>query len=278
MSSEFVLELEHVTKRYGGTAALSDLSLAVRHGEIHGVLGDNGAGKTSLLKILSGMERSKSAGAFDGVIRVDGAPVEIDSPQQAIKYGIGIVPRRPGIFSGLSVADNVVVGKQMQGLIINQVRIREQALKFMEMIGLRLDPSAKANSLTASQQRLLMIARALSLDVKIVVMDEPAAFLTTPQDLSQLFRAVRSLAERDIATLYLTRRPAEAVQIADRISVLRDGEVVAQWQRIEFDENVLIRQMQSQRIGDAGYIDHDDLNEPRGWFDGLRSLVTGNRK
>lgn len=278
MSSESVLELEHVTKRYGETAALSDFSLAVRHGEIHGVLGDNGAGKTSLLKILSGMERSKSVGAFDGVIRVDGAPVEIDSPQQAIKYGIGVVPRRPGIFSGLSVADNVVVGKQMQGLIINQVRIREQALKFMEMIGLRLDPSAKANSLTASQQRLLMIARALSLDVKIVVMDEPAAFLTTPQDLSQLFRAVRSLAERDIATLYLTRRPAEAVQIADRISVLRDGEVVAQWQRIEFDENVLIRQMQSQRIGDAGYIDHDDLNEPRGWFDGLRSLVTGNRK
>ena len=278
MGSEFVLELEHVTKRYGETAALSDLTLAVRHGEIHGVLGDNGAGKTTLLKILSGMERAKSAGAFDGIIRVNGEPVEIDSPQQAIKHGIGIVPRRPGIFSGLSVADNIVVGKQMQGLIINQVRIREQALKLMEMIGLRLDPAAKANSLTASQQRLLMIARALSLDVKIVVMDEPAAFLTTPLDLSQLFRAVRSLAERDIATLYLTRRPAEAVQIADRISVLRDGEAVAQWQRIDFDENVLIRQMQSQRIGDAGYIDHDDLNEPRGWLDGLRSLVTGNRK
>jgi len=278
MGSEFVLELEHVTKRYGETAALSDLTLAVRHGEIHGVLGDNGAGKTTLLKILSGMERAKSAGAFDGIIRVNGEPVEIDSPQQAIKHGIGIVPRRPGIFSGLSVADNIVVGKQMQGLIINQVRMREQALKLMEMIGLRLDPAAKANSLTASQQRLLMIARALSLDVKIVVMDEPAAFLTTPLDLSQLFRAVRSLAERDIATLYLTRRPAEAVQIADRISVLRDGEAVAQWQRIDFDENVLIRQMQSQRIGDAGYIDHDDLNEPRGWLDGLRSLVTGNRK
>jgi len=277
MGSESVLELEHVTKRYGEIVALSDLSLSVRHGEIHGVLGDNGAGKTTLLKILSGMERSRSAGGFDGTIRVSGESVDIDSPQQAIKYGIGIVPRRPGIFTGLSVADNVVVGKQMQGLIINQVRMREQALKLMEMIGLRLEPSAKATGLTASQQRLLMIARALSLDVKIVVMDEPAAFLTTPQDLSQLFRAVRSLAERDIATLYLTRRPAEAVQIADRISVLRDGEVVAQWQRTDFDENVLIRQMQSQRIGDAGYVDHDDLNQPRGWLDGLRSLITGNR-
>ena len=277
MGSEFVLELEHVTKRHGAIAALSDLSLSVRHGEIHGVLGDNGAGKTSLLKILSGMEGARSAGALEGVIRVNGAPVEIDSPQQAIKHGIGVVPRRPGIFSGLSVADNIVVGKEMQGLIINQARMREQASRFMEMIGLRLDPSAKASGLTASQQRLLMIARALSLDVKIVVMDEPAAFLTTPQDLSQLFRAVRSLAERDIATLYLTRRPVEAVQISDRISVLRDGEVVALWQRTDFDESVLITQMQSQRIGDAGYVDHDDLNQPRGWLDGLRSLITGNR-
>lgn len=277
MGSEFILELEHVTRHYGETAALSDLSLSVRHGEIHGVLGDNGAGKTTLLKLLSGLERSRPGGPLDGIIRVNGAPVEIDSPQQAIKHGIGIVPRRPGIFTGLSVADNVVVGKEMQGVIINQVRMREQALKLMEMIGLRLDPSAKATGLTSSQQRLLMIARALSLDVKVVVMDEPAAFLTTPQDLSQLFRAVRSLAERDIATLYLTRRPAEAVQIADRISVLRDGEVVAQWQRTDFDENVLIRQMQSQRIGDAGYVDHDDLNQPRGWLDGLRSLITGNR-
>ncbi len=277
MGSESVLELEHVTKRYGETAALSDLSLCVRHGEIHGILGDNGAGKTTLLKILSGMEKSSASGAFEGVIKVNGTPVRIGSPQQAIKYGIGIVPRRPGIFTGLTVADNVVVGKQMQGLIINQERIREQALKLMEMIGLRLDPTVKANNLTISQQRLLMIARALSLDVKVVILDEPAAFLTTPQDLSQLFRAVRSLAERDIATLYLTRRPTEAVQIADRISVLRDGEIVAEWLRTDFDETVLIRQMQSQRIGDSGYIDHDDLNQSRGWLDGLRSWVTGNR-
>ncbi len=274
MSSESVLELEHVTKHYGETAALSDFSLSVLHGEIHGVLGDNGAGKTTLLKILSGM---LGRGAFSGVVKVDGAAVSIGSPQEAIKHGIGIVPRRPGIFTGLTVADNVVVGKQMQGLIINQVRIREQALLLMEMIGLRLDPFVKANNLTNSQQRLLMIARALSLDVKIVILDEPSASLTTPQDLSQLFRAVRSLAERDIATLYLTRRPAEAVQIADRISVLRDGEIVGQWQRTDFDETELIKQMQSQRIGDAGYIDHDDLNQSRGWLDGLRSLVSGNR-
>ena len=277
MGSESVLELEHVTKSYGETAALSDLSLSVRYGEIHGVLGDNGAGKTTLLKILSGMEKSTRSGAFTGVIKVDGTPVKIDSPQQAIKYGIGIVPRRPGIFSGLTVADNIVVGKQTQGLIINQARVQEQALRLMEMIGLRLHPAAKANNLTNSQQRLLMIARALSLDVKVVILDEPAAFLITPQDLSQLFRAVRSLAERNIATLYLTRRPAEAVQIADAISVLRDGEIVGRWLRTDFDETALIKQMQSQRIGDAGYVDYDDLNQSRGWLDGLRSFLSGNR-
>ena len=277
MGSESVLELEHVTKSYGETAALSDLSLSVWHGEIHGVLGDNGAGKTTLLKILSGMEKPTRSGAFTGVIKVNDTPVKIDSPQQAIKHGIGIVPRRPGIFTGLTVADNIVVGKQMQGLIIHQDRVQEQALALMDMIGLRLDPTVKANNLTSSQQRLLMIARALSLDVKVVVLDEPAAFLTTPHDLSQLFRAVRSLAERDIATLYLTRRPAEAVQISDRISVLRDGEIVAQCLRADFDETTLIRQMQSQRIGDAGYVDYDDLNQSRGWLDGLRSFLSGNR-
>jgi ABC-type sugar transport system ATPase subunit len=277
MSSESVLELEHVTEHYGEKAALADFSLSVQHGEIHGVLGDNGAGKTTLLKILSGMEKSTRTRGVTGVIKVNGIPVKIVSPLEAAKHGIGIVPRRPGIFTGLTVADNVVIGKQMQGLIIHEDRMQEQASALMEMIGLRLNPVAKANNLTNSQQRLLMIARALGPDVKVVVMDEPAAFLTTPQDLSQLFRAVRSLAERDIATLYLTRRPAEAVQIADRISVLRDGEIVSRWLRADFDESSMIQQMQSQRIGDEGYVDYDDLNQRRGWLDGLRSWLTGDR-
>jgi ABC-type sugar transport system ATPase subunit len=232
------------------------------------------AREETLLKILSGtMPRA----TYTGEIKIDGVPVRIGSPHDAIKHGIGVVPRRPGVFSGLTVADNIVVGKQMQGLIINQTRIRGEALKVMDMIGLRLDPTIKATNLSNSQQRLLMIARALSLDVKIVVLDEPAAFLTTPQELSQLFRTARSLAERDITTLYLTRRPAEAIQIADRVSVLRDGEIVGQWLRADFDQLTLIEHMQSQRIGDGAYVDYDDLNQQRGWLDGLRSLFTGNK-
>jgi len=274
MGNDIVLELEHISKNYGATAALTDLSLAVRRGEIHGVLGDNGAGKTTLLKLLTGL---LPAGTFTGTIKSDGEPVLIHSPSDAIKHGIGIVPRRPGVFTGLSVAENIVVGKQAQGLIVNQARVRDQAQKLMDIVGLKLDPALKANTLSHSQQRLLMIARALSLDTKIVVLDEPAAFLTTPQDLSNLFRTLRTLSERGIATLYLTRRPAEAVQIADRISVLRDGEIVSQWLRTDFDETTLIKQMQSQRIGDAGYVDHDDLNQSRGWLDGLRNLFSGNR-
>ncbi len=274
MTTEPVLELEHITKSYGETVALSDVSFSVRRGEIHAILGDNGAGKTTLLKLLTGL---LPAGSYSGTVKAHGEPVVIRAPGDAIKHGIGIVPRRPGIFTGLTVADNVVVGKEMHGLIVNQARIRDAAVKLMEVVGLKLDPMAKASGLSPGQQRLLMIARALSLDTRIVVLDEPAAFLATAQDLSQLFRALRTLAERDIATLYLTRRPAEAIQIADRISVLRDGVVVAEWPRVEFDETTLIRHMQSQRIGDAGYVDHDDLNQSRGWLDGLRSLFSGNR-
>lgn len=274
MSDRTVLELEHITKSYGEVAALSDVSLAVRGGEIHAILGDNGAGKTTLLKLLAGLLPPEN---LSGTISVLGQGAVIRSPRDAIKLGIGIVPRRPGIFPGLSIADNIVVGKEMQGLIVNQARSRKEATRLMEIVGLKLDPADKAQKLTPAQQRLLMITRALSHETQLVVLDEPAAFLTSGQELSQIFRAVRTLAERDIATLYMTRRPTEAVQIGDNISVLRDGEIVARAARADFDETALIQQMQSQRIGDAGYIDYDDLGQPRGWLDGIRSLFTGNR-
>lgn len=274
MTPEPILELDGITKAYGETVALAALSLAVREGEIHGVLGDNGAGKTTLLKLLTGLLPIDS---YSGAVKVQGQPTIIHSPSEAIKRGIGIVPRRPGIFTGMTIADNIVVGKEMHGLVINQAKVRDAAVKHLDAVGLKLDPLAKANNLTASQQRLLMIARALSLETRIIVLDEPAAFLTTAHDLSQLFRALRGLSERNIATLYLTRRPAEIVQIADRISVLRDGSIVAEWQRVDFDETTMIRQMQSERIGDAGYVDHDDLNQSRGWLDGIRNIFTGNR-
>ncbi len=257
MSSENVLELQGITKAYKENVALNNLSFSVRRGEIHGLLGDNGAGKTTLLKLLTGLLPPDS---YTGQVWAQGQPVLLTSPSEAIKHHIGIVPRRPGIFTGLTIADNVVLGKEMRGLIVNQAKMRDDAVKLMEIVGLKLEPSVKANSLTASQQRLIMIARALSMDTQVIVLDEPAAFLTTAQDLSQM-----------------TRRPAEAIQIADRISVLRDGEIVAEWQRVDFDETTMMKQMQTQRIGDAGYVDYDDLNQQRGWLDGLRNLFGGNR-
>ena len=119
MTIEPILELEEITKTYGETVALSNLSLAVLPGEIHGVLGDNGAGKTTVLKLLTGL---LPVGSYTGTIKVQGKPVAITSPGDAIKHGIGIVPRRPGIFTGLTIADNVVVGKEMHGLIVNQAQ------------------------------------------------------------------------------------------------------------------------------------------------------------
>ena len=126
MTTEPILELEEITKAYGETVALSKRLAGGAPGEIHGVLGDNGAGKTTLLKLLTGL---LPVGSYTGTVKVQGKPVVIHGPGEAIKHGIGIVPRRPGIFTGLTIADNVVVGKEMHGLIINQAHVRDTAVK-----------------------------------------------------------------------------------------------------------------------------------------------------
>jgi ABC-type sugar transport system ATPase subunit len=276
--AEYVLEVQGLTVRYGEVVALQDVALSLRPGEIHAVLGENGAGKTTLLRALSGM---LNRGVATGSVRLDGQPLIIANPRDAINAGVGVVPRRPGLFAGLSISDNVVIGawQQERSLIINKGKIREQAQRGLDAVGLKLDPDEKATNLTPIQQRLLMIARSCIQPLKVLVLDEPAAMLSNAQELSQLFTVVRGLAGRGIATLYLSRRPTEVLQIADRITVLRDGCAVTEQARAGFDEAELVRMMISQRIGDGGYIDHDDLNEQKqGWLDGLRNLFSGNRR
>lgn len=272
-----VITIEDVTVRYKGVAALDRVSLSVNAAEIHAVLGENGAGKTTLLRFLAGLLK---AGAWEGQLFVGGEPAVLRSPADAIDRGIGVVTRRPGLFPGLTIADNIVVGawQRERSFIVNKQRVHDQAKHALDMVGLKLDPSALARNLTPIQQRLLMIARACVQPPKIVVLDEPSFSLSTANELSQLFTVVRSLASRGVATLYLSRRPTEVLQIADRITVLRDGVVATEQVRVAFDEASLVREMMSQRVGDGGYVDFDDLNESKGgWLDGLRNLFTGNR-
>lgn len=273
-----ILDLAHIGMKFGDAVALADVTLDVRPGEIYVVLGESGSGTVTLFKILAGLHR---AGAYSGEIRVAGQPVIIRSPQDALRCGIGIVPRHSGIFGKLTVAENVTIGSWQShgGFVVRQQAIALQARAILEMLDLKLEPGIPASRLSTSQQRLLMIARALAINPKIVIFNEPAAALSSPNEVSQLIRAIRMLAEHDIASLYLTRRPVEALQIADRVSVLRDGRLNGTWVRADLNESTLALAMTSQRVGDGGYVDSDEPEARGGLFGSLSSLFGfGNKR
>lgn len=271
MSSVPVLEISHLSMRLGEIAVLTDVSLAVLPGEIHAVLGEEGSGRLTLFRILAGTQR---AGSYTGEIRVADRPVVIRDVQDAIRSGISAVSRRPGIFPRLSVAENIMVGRWQQrgrGFIINQRAMEREAEAVLHELELRLDPGQPAGQLTAGQQRLVTIARALASHPKVIVLDEPAALLRTVGEQSQLIRVLRLLAGRDIGLLYMARRPVEATQIADRITVLRDGSGNGTWPRSAFDELTMTQAMISQGGGAGEYEREQDMEEPRGLLDALRS-------
>ncbi len=271
MSGVPALEVSHLSVQIGQMSMLADVSLTVLRGEIHAVLGEEGSGRVTLFRILSGTQR---AGAYTGEIRVADQPVVIRDVRDAIRSGISAISRRSGIFPRLSVAENIMVGHWHQGrrgFLINQRAMEQEALALLHELDLRLDPGQPAGQLTAGQQRLLTLARALASRPKVIVLDEPAAVLRTAGEQSQLIRALRLLASRDIGCLYLARRPVEATQVADRITVLRDGSVNGTWTRTEFDELALTQAMISRRVGAEDYEKESDAEEPRGLLESLRS-------
>jgi putative multiple sugar transport system ATP-binding protein len=260
MDSSLILEVNHVTKTYPKTdiVALDDVTLAVRRGEIHGVVGELGAGKTTLMKILGGLYPT---GSYQGEILFEGSPLVPRSTGDAIRRGIGVVPRPLSIFPRLSVAENIVMGgwQAERRFFISKQTTEHGAEVVMSRWGVNFDGATQASELSASQQRLLMILRVLAAEPKLVVLDEVTHGIKSPQGLSQLLHMVRRMAEREVTCLYLARRPADAFQLADRVTVLRDGVVAGQWERADFDEPAVSQAMASQRDGEP--IEYDDRDE-----------------
>jgi ABC-type sugar transport system ATPase subunit len=268
-----LLQIDHLTKSYPKVAALDDISLALAAGEIHAVLGEEYAGKTTLLRILGGLEKP---GTYHGEILLDGQPLALKNPRQAIDHGIAIVPRRLQLFDHLTLAENICVGHLPgKGLMIDNAAIERQARRALDLLELRLDPGARPPQLSPAQQRMVMIARAVSLRPRLVVMDEPATSLNSAEALGSLIRAVRVLSAHEIGVLYLTRRASEVLQVADRVSVLRDGAVAGTFERAAFDERTLKDLMASQQYRDFGHADDDE--EPCGLDRWLRTVFSGWR-
>lgn len=221
--SEYILEMKHVTKRFPGVIALRDVSISLASGEVLAICGENGAGKSTLMKILSGSYTSKE---YEGEICIDGTPVEFTSVAVAEKCGIEMVYQEINVMLDASIAENIYVGDLPQkGMFIDYKKLYQDTAVMLEKIGLDLDPRQTVRGLNSGQMQLIAIARALSKNPRIMVLDEPTSALTdTETDI--LMNTIEALRKEGISFLFISHKLDEVYRIADRVVVMRDGAVV----------------------------------------------------
>lgn len=218
-----LLEMRGITKQFPGVVALQGVDFDLRRGEVHVLLGENGAGKSTLIKILSGAYQPDA-----GEILLDGRPVRIPSAVAAQRLGIATIYQEFNLVPALTVAENIFLGRQPRrlGVVAHRAMVRE-AGALLERMRVRVDPQALVADLGVAQQQMVEIAKAMSLDARILVMDEPTAVLSE-QEAARLFAMIRDLQTRDVGIIYISHHLEEVSQVGDRVTVLRDGHLVGQ--------------------------------------------------
>ncbi|HEX9533751.1 MAG TPA: sugar ABC transporter ATP-binding protein, partial [bacterium] len=218
-----LLQMQGIDKSFPGVQALHDVVLQVRVGEVHALVGENGAGKSTLMRILGGVHQRDR-----GEILWHGRPLEIRSPLDARAHGISIIHQELNQVPGLSVAENIFLGREPRRALgwVDWTQMRVRATRLLADLGLSIDSRRRLGTLTVAEQQLVEIAKALSSDAELVIMDEPTAALTS-EETQRLFGFIRDLRARGVAIIYITHRLEEVFSIADRVTVLRDGQYVS---------------------------------------------------
>ncbi len=216
-----VLNLRNIAKRFGATRALEDVSLALRPGEVHALLGENGAGKSTLIKIMTGVHQPDR-----GDILLAGEPISIGSAAEAQRHGIAAIYQEPLLFPDLNVAENIFISHQNRGAIADWRGMFREAERILASLGVGLDVRSPARGLTLAAQQSVEIAKAISLDVRVLIMDEPTASLSA-HEVANLFRLVRDLRNKGVAILFVSHRMEEIFEIADTVTVFRDGRLIS---------------------------------------------------
>jgi ribose transport system ATP-binding protein len=273
--SGVLLEIEHLTMAYGTSVALKDITFSVLAGQVHGVVGEDGAGKTTLMKIVGGYIPS---GSYSGQMRLAGQPLAPRSIKDGLRRGIAIVPRKLMLFERLSVAENVTMtlGEIQRKFTLSRRNVESDASRVLQRWEIAVNLGAEVRSLSPLQKRQLMIANALAIEPLLVLLDEPLAGMPDGRSISVIVRLIRRMAERGVTCLCLARRPVDATLVSDHITVLRDGIVAGHRRREDFDEPALAEAMASQRIYDPeASAEHDDFGRRGGLLD---HLIKGTRK
>ncbi len=239
-----MLECRNLHKHYGGVIALKGVSWSLRPGEVHALCGENGAGKSTLAKILCGI-----TAASDGEVILDGKPVKWSGPHEARQAGLGIILQELDLFAHLSIAENLALGNdRLEGSAwISPAVLHEKVRPLLQDVGLDLDPSLPLGQLSVSQWQLVAIARVLGLNAKVVFMDEPTSALTNDA-VERLFGLIRRLKERGVAIVYVSHKMDEIFRICDRVSVMRDGEMIKTTACAETTIDEVIQQMVGRAV------------------------------
>jgi len=219
-----LVSIRGLCKSFAGVQALDKVAFELHTGEVHALMGENGAGKSTLMKVLAGIHARDA-----GDIEVEGRPVDIASPRAAQALGIGIVHQELNLMRHLSAAQNIFIGREPRrglGLFLDEERLNADAQRLFERLNLDLDPRTRVADLTVARQQMVEIAKALSFDSKVLIMDEPTAALNA-QEVADLFRVVRQLRDEGVGIVYISHRMDELQQIADRVTVMRDGRTIA---------------------------------------------------
>ena len=270
-----LFELRGISKKFPGVKALDDVSFEIRAGEVHMLVGENGAGKSTLMKILCGAYRADHGSFFS-----DGKQVTIDDAADARKFGIAVIFQDFTLVPYLDIAQNIFLGREFSGRLpglIDRRRIHAEAKRVLDMIGFDIDPGVLVHSLGVAQQQMVEIAKALSQDARILVMDEPTAALSD-RETELLFAMIARLKKNGVAIIYISHRLSEVFALGDRITVLRDGHKIADLLPTETTPDQLVTLMVGRPV-DTTYtrpsrpapgavaLEVKNLSGPSGFFD-----------
>ncbi len=248
MTDKVVLKMEKIRKSFPGVLALSDISFELREGEVHALLGENGAGKSTLIKVLAGIHAPDS-----GSILIDGKEVAIHNTHAARKLGISVIHQELCLATNMTVADNIFLGRPVANKLglVKDNAIIEETRKIMDRFGLdQISPKALVGDLTTAQQQMVEIAKALSLDARIIVMDEPTSSLTD-KEVGKLFDFIKTLKQQNISIIYISHRLEEIFEICDNITVIRDGEYVGHSPVADTTREELMSMMVGRKLDDV---------------------------
>ncbi|HYM42908.1 MAG TPA: sugar ABC transporter ATP-binding protein [Steroidobacteraceae bacterium] len=236
--------MRHVSKAFPGVRALDDVSLRLRRGTVHALVGENGAGKSTLMKIIAGV-----AAPDAGELRLEGAPLRCASPRQALARGIAMIHQELNLMPHLTVAENIWIGREPLNALrlIRHGELRRRTRALLERLRMDIDPEAELRTLPIAARQLVEIARALSHEPKLLIMDEPTSALTG-REAEHLFGVIRALTAQGAGVFYITHRMEELFAIADDISVLRDGRHIVTGAAAEFTRDTLIRMMVGREL------------------------------